>query len=120
MMKYAYPIRLGAGFRIQHLHWKILYNMPRGQKKKLQYIINCLAKKHYYVGFQYKSNWTRLDTDYDLLKLTVFLCSQMLEEKQEAKYLDYTAIFWGYTLAGRKVNSYNGILVNLIFKNKVS
>ncbi len=22
----------------------------------------------------------------------------------EAKYLDYTAIYWGYTLAGRKVN----------------
>jgi hypothetical protein len=28
----------------------------------------------------------------------------MLEDKQEAKYLDYTAIFWGYTLAGRKVS----------------
>jgi hypothetical protein len=31
---YTYPIRPGAGFRIQHLHWKILYKMPRGHKKK--------------------------------------------------------------------------------------
>jgi hypothetical protein len=36
MTIYAYPIRPGAGFRIQRLHRKILYtgNMPRGHKKK--------------------------------------------------------------------------------------
>jgi hypothetical protein len=33
MKIYAYPIRPGAGFRIQCLHWKILYNMPRGKNK---------------------------------------------------------------------------------------
>jgi Transposase (partial DDE domain) len=35
MKIYAYPIRPGAGFRIQRLHRKILYNMPRGHKKKI-------------------------------------------------------------------------------------
>jgi hypothetical protein len=30
---YAYPIQPGAGLQIQHLHRKILYNMPRGTKK---------------------------------------------------------------------------------------
>jgi hypothetical protein len=33
MTIYAYLIRPGAGFRIQRLHRKILYNMPRGKKK---------------------------------------------------------------------------------------
>jgi hypothetical protein len=35
MKIYAYPIRPGAGFRIRRLHWKILYNMPRGTHKKI-------------------------------------------------------------------------------------
>jgi hypothetical protein len=35
MKIYEYPIRPGAGFRIQRLHRKILYNMPRGHKKNL-------------------------------------------------------------------------------------
>jgi hypothetical protein len=34
MTIYAYLVRRGAGFRIQCLHWKILYKMPRGHKRK--------------------------------------------------------------------------------------
>jgi hypothetical protein len=45
MTIYAYPVRPGAGFRIQRLHRKILYNMPRGHKKKYIYTSHVIISK---------------------------------------------------------------------------
>jgi hypothetical protein len=61
MKIYAYPIRPGAGFRIQRLHRKILYNMPRGQKTKIDSPY-CLVTKDKVSHFRHAYS-------------TVYLCS---------------------------------------------